>query len=376
MSTKEPHENLCEPLAQATGCKALNEQVALATFGGHPKGLRLEKIQDSPHFRDGRFRNVLSTSTDVSIGSYAKELLTSKAKRVPELEIPILRSEGSELATLGGNGLDLTWLGHSSVLLEIDGKRVLTDPVFGPRASPLSWVGPKRFHPVPVEPEKLPPLDLIIISHDHYDHLDFPTVSRMAHRETQWVTTLGVGAHLEAWGVAPERITELDWWDETQVAGLRVVATPARHFQGRGPTASKATFWASWAIMGPKHSVWFSGDTGPWQEGFQEIGQRLGGFDLSLIEIGAWNASWGNIHLGPENALKVHQQVGAKTMMPVHWGTFNLALHAWDQPICEIMRLAEQNNAQLVSPMMGERVHREAGVASFWQDRFSRYAPS
>lgn len=373
MSSSKEEKTLCEPLAQATGCKSMGEKVALAAFGGHPKGPRLEKIQSSPNFDGERFHNAIATPTDLSIGQYAKEFIGNKAQRVPDLELPILHSEGTELSTLGNNGLDLTWLGHSSVLLEIDGKRVLTDPVFGPRASPLSWVGPKRFHPVPVEPEKLPPLDLIIISHDHYDHLDFPTVSRMAHRETQWVTTLGVGAHLEAWGVPPDRITELDWWDEAEIAGLRVIATPARHFQGRGPTASKATFWASWAIKGPKHSVWFSGDTGPWQQGFEEIGQRLGGFDLSLIEIGAWNEAWGNIHLGPANALKVHQQVRAKTMMPVHWGTFNLALHAWDQPICELMRLAQENNTQLDSPMMGQRVHRESGVAQFWQDRFSSY---
>lgn len=283
---------------------------------------------------------------------------------------------GDELATLGGEDLNVTWLGHSSVLLEIDNKRVLTDPVFGPRASPLSWLGPKRFHPVPIAPQNLPPLDLILVSHDHYDHLDFPTVCQLADRDTTWVTSLGVGAHLEAWGINPERIIELDWWEEAEVSSIRVVATPARHFQGRGPTASKATFWASWALIGPKHSVWFSGDTGPWEKAFREIRQRLGPFDLSLVETGAWNAAWGNIHLGPENTLVTHQLIGAKTMMPVHWGTFNLALHAWDQPICELMRRAQQAGTQLLAPMMGQRVHRESGVHQFWQDRFDKYKPA
>lgn len=373
MPTTQNSDQLCESLAQATGCKTLGTQTAMASFGGHPQGARLEKIRSSPHFDGQRFKNAIATPTATPMGKLAKEYLKNKALRVPEIDIPIVPSDGTELSSLGGNGLDLCWLGHSSVLLEIDGKRVLSEPVFGPRASPLSWLGPKRFHAVPIEAEILPPLDLIIVSHDHYDHLDFPTVSRMAHRETQWVTTLGVGAHLEAWGVPPERITELDWWEEKEISGLRVVATPARHFQGRGPTASKATFWASWAVIGPKHSVWFSGDTGPWEEAFEEIGERLGGFDLSLIEIGAWNKAWGNIHLGPENAMKVHTQVKAKTMMPVHWGTFNLALHAWDQPICELMRMAQEQDIQLLSPMMGKRVHREFGVDLFWQDRFARY---
>jgi L-ascorbate metabolism protein UlaG (beta-lactamase superfamily) len=182
------------------------------------------------------------------------------------------------------------------------------------------------------------------------------------------VTSLGVGAHLEAWGVPPGRITELDWWEETEVAGLQLVATPARHFSGRGFGASK-TFWSGFAVRGPRHSVWFSGDTGPWDEGFAEIGERFGGFDLSMIEIGAWHPSWGTIHLGPENALKVHELVRAKTLMPVHWGTFNLALHAWDQPIAHIQRLAEAANIQLLSPMMGETVHRESGVAEYWRGR-------
>lgn len=373
MTRSKQASHFCESLAHATGRKSLGAQVGLATFGAHPGGERLEKIQDSPYFDGTRFQNPIATPTDTPMGELAKDYFTGKEQRVPEVDIPILSSDGSQLGTLGSEGLNVTWLGHSSVLLEIDGKRVLTDPVFGPRASPLAWVGPKRFHQVPVQPENLPPLDVIIISHDHYDHLDFPTVSRMAHRDCKWVTALGVGAHLEMWGVPAEHIIELDWWQETEVEGLRVVATPARHFQGRGPSASKATFWGSWSVAGPKHSVWFSGDTGPWSEAFEEIGQRMGGFDLSLVEIGAWNSAWGNIHLGPENALEVHRQVRAKTMMPVHWGTFNLAFHAWDQPICELMRLAEQSGTQILAPMMGTRVHRESGVHSFWQDRYAKY---
>lgn len=367
MSSNE--EVLYEPLAQATGVRECGAKLGLAALGGKVEGARLERIQDSPCFDGKRFVNPVETSLAAPGLGLAWSYLFDKTEREPKDPFPIVSPEPRSLATGGGEALRVTWLGHSTMLLEIDGKLVLTDPVFGPRASPVSWMGPRRFHAAPIEPEQLPPLDLILVSHDHYDHLDFPTISRLAHRETQWVTSLGVGAHLESWGVASERITELGWWEEADFGGLQVTATPCRHFSGRGPGSSASTFWASWALRGPRHSVWFSGDTGPWDEGFAEIGERLGGFDLSMIEIGAWHPAWGNIHLGPENALRVHELVRAKTLMPVHWGTFSLALHAWDQPIVHLLELVERSGVQLLSPMMGQTVHRESGVAQYWAGR-------
>lgn len=362
-------EILHEPLAQATGVRSCGAKLGMATLGGRVDGARREKITDCDHFNGKRFVNPIETPAAAPSLDLAKQYLFDKAERVPKDDFPIVRPEAGSLAPGRGEPLRITWLGHSTVLIEIDGKLVLTDPVLGPRASPVSWLGPKRFHPAPVEVEQLPPLDLILVSHDHYDHLDFPTISRLAHRETPWVTSLGVGAHLESWGVDPQRITELDWWESLDLSGLRVTATPSRHFAGRGPGSASETFWSSWALQGPKHSVWFSGDTGPWDEGFAEIGERFGGFDLSMIEIGAWHPAWGTIHLGPENALRVHELVRAKTLMPVHWGTFNLALHAWDQPIAHMLALVEQAGTQLLSPMMGQTVHREAGVAEYWRAR-------
>lgn len=360
---------LPESLAQATGVRECGAKRGASALGGKVAGARLERIQDSPHFDGQRFINPVQTPRAAPSLGMAWEYLFDRAEREPKDPFPIVHPETGSLAPGRGEALRVTWLGHSTVLLEIDGKLVLTDPVFGPRASPVTWMGPKRFHPVPIEPDQLPPLDLILISHDHYDHLDLPTISRLAGRETPWVTSLGVGAHLESWGVPAERITELAWWEEADVGGVNVTATPSRHFAGRGPGASAATFWSSWALRGPRHSVWFSGDTGPWDEGFAEIGERFGGFDLSMIEIGAWNPAWGSIHLGPENAMRVHQQVRAKTMMPVHWGTFSLALHAWDQPIVHLLELADHSAVQLLSPMMGQTVHRESGVAQYWRDR-------
>ena len=356
-------------LAQSTGRRKCGGSSGLAAFGGKVNGARFERVQSSSYFNGTRFVNPIETSLAQPSAGLAWEYVAGGKDRVPKEEFPLVFPARADLQVGKGEALQVTWLGHSTMLIEIDGHLVLTDPVFGPRASPVSWMGPKRFHPPPLEPEQLPPLDAIVVSHDHYDHLDFPSVSRLAHRTTTWVTALGVGAHLETWGVAPELIVELDWWEAASVRDLEITAAPARHFQGRGPGTAAQTFWASWAIRGPKHSVWFSGDTGLWEEAFAEIGQRFGGFDLSMIEIGAWHPSWGSIHLGPENALRAHQLVRAKTMMPVHWGTFNLALHAWDQPLCHLMELANQNDTQLLSPMMGVTAHREKGVAEYWRQR-------
>jgi L-ascorbate metabolism protein UlaG (beta-lactamase superfamily) len=363
-------ESLTEDLATATGVRSCGARIGLAALGGKVSDARLERVTASPHFTGKGFVNPIATPQAVrDAGGLVWQYVAGKEQREPREPLPILFPETGSLTARRGEPLRLTWLGHSTVLLDIDGVLVLTDPVFGPRAAPVSWAGPKRFHPPPVPVAKLPPIDVVLVSHDHYDHLDFPTIQALASTGARFVTSLGVGAHLEHWGVPAHHITELDWWEHTEVKTLRITAAPARHFAGRGPGASAHTFWSSWALQGPRHSAWFSGDTGPYDDGFSEIGARFGGFDLSMIEIGAWNPAWGNIHLGPENAVRVHQQVRARTMMPVHWGTFNLALHAWDQPIRHVMALAEQHDVHLLSPMMGQTVHRESGVSPYWLKR-------
>ena len=224
------------------------------------------------------------------------------------------------------------------MLLEIDGLRVLTDPVWGPRASPSQFAGPKRFQPVPVPLRAMPPIDLVIVSHDHYDHLDYPTIRELVKHDVPFVTSLGVGAHLEAWGVPSQRITELDWWDSYDLpnTGLTVTAAPSQHFSGRGLKGGNATLWSSMVIRSPRHSVFFSGDTGLTSE-YRTIGERLGPFDLVMLEVGAFHPAWGDIHLGPKNALDALQMLGGGAFLPVHWGTFCLAMHAWDQPAEELL---------------------------------------
>jgi L-ascorbate metabolism protein UlaG (beta-lactamase superfamily) len=250
-----------------------------------------------------------------------------------------------------------TWLGHSTVLLEIDGVRVLTDPVWGPRASPSRLVGPKRFQPVPVALRAMPPIDVVVISHDHYDHLDYSTIRQLAKSNVPFVTSLGVGAHLEAWGVRSERIVELDWWESHTVPNTELVVTaaPSQHFSGRGLTDRNETLWSSMVLRSPRHAVFFSGDTGLTTE-YQTIRERLGPFDLVMLEVGAFHPAWGDIHLGPENALRALALLGGGPFLPVHWGTFSLAMHAWDQPAEFLLESAPKLNTQLLMPRLGEPI--------------------
>ena len=253
------------------------------------------------------------------------------------------------------------------MLLELDGARVLTDPVFGERASPLSFAGPRRFHPVPVALAELPPLDLVVLSHDHYDHLCRDTMAALARMSVPIVTALGVGARLEALGIDARRITELDWHESTQVGPLRVTAAPSQHFSGRAVGDRNHTLWASWVLEGTRHKVYFSGDTGFTDE-FRSIGERYGPFDLVMLEVGAWNEAWGDIHLGPKNALRAFDMLGGGALLPVHWGTFNLALHAWDEP-AETLR-AEAGGRRIVTPGLGrvvELAHFE-GATPWWRE--------
>ena len=272
-------------------------------------------------------------------------------------------------------GLRVTWLGHSTLLIEIDGLRVLTDPVWGLRASPLRVAGPRRFQPVPVPLRSLPTLDLVLISHDHYDHLDYPTIRQLRKRRMPFVTSLGVGAHLESWGVPRQHIFELDWWESYTLPNseLTVTATPSQHFSGRTPGSRNSTLWSSLVIRSPRHTVFFSGDTGLTNE-YQSIRERFGPFDLVMLEVGAFHPSWGDMHLGPENALKALALLGGGTFLPIHWGTFALGMHPWDQPAETLLQLAPRSGAQLMMPRLGaptEPAHAEL-VEPWWREAKAR----
>jgi len=345
----------------------------MRSLGRRAAGARLERMRASPLWSGDGFRNVHPIAAGLRDPNTPMptlgEFLCGGERRVPAGPLPSMNPLGG-WAKAPASGLRATWLGHSTVLIEIDGRRVLTDPVWGPRASPSRLAGPRRFQPVPVPLRALPPLDLVLVSHDHYDHLDFPTIRELARRDQPFVTSLGVGAHLEAWGVRPERIVELDWWQSHEVpgTGLTVTAAPSQHFSGRGLRDRNATLWSSLVVRSPRHAVFFSGDTGLTSE-YARIRERLGPFDLVMLEVGAFHPAWGDIHLGPRNALEALALLGGGAFLPVHWGTFSLAMHAWDQPAEALLELGPRAGARLVMPRLGEPVepaHAEE-VEPWWR---------
>jgi len=347
-------------------------------FGRQPSGLRLERMQASQRYKDGEFRNLhpilpgLRGGNMPSIGDF----LCGGGRRVPTAPLPA-RDPRPTWSKLAETGLRVTWLGHSTLLVELDGVRILTDPVWGERVSPVGFAGPKRFHPVPVKLSQLPRLDAVIVSHDHYDHLDYPTILELAKTDVPFVTSLGVGSHLESWGVPETRITELDWWESAAIAGGKATiwAAPAQHFSGRAPGLRNTTAWSSFAVRSERHSFFFSGDTGLTTE-YSTIRERLGHFDIVALEVGAFHPAWGDIHLGPENALKAFELLQGGRFLPVHWGTFNLAMHDWDEPAEVLLR--HGHGAPLLMPQLGEAVEpsRVGGPLPWWRSPDTAPAPS
>ncbi|MDE2082308.1 MAG: MBL fold metallo-hydrolase [Burkholderiales bacterium] len=345
----------------------------MKSLGARAAGLRLERMQASGQWRDGSFRNLAPIRPGLRDPAARMptlaEFLCGGARRVPGAPLPA-QDPRPCWQRAPASGLRATWIGHSTVLLEVDGARLLTDPVWGRRASPSQLAGPRRFQPAAVPLAALPPLDAVLISHDHYDHLCHPTIRALARTPVPFITSLGVGAHLQAWGVAPERITELDWWDSHRVPGteVEVTATPSQHFSGRGLKDRNATLWSGLALRGPRHRVFFSGDTGLTDQ-YSDIRLRLGRFDLVLLEVGAFHPAWGDIHLGPDNALQALQLLGGGAFLPVHWGTFSLAMHAWDDPVETLLAQAPRQGVHLLMPRLGEAVEpaQVDSVTPWWR---------
>ncbi|MFF1308535.1 MBL fold metallo-hydrolase [Streptomyces sp. NPDC058307] len=343
----------------SSGLRALQP----AAFGADPSGERMARIRRSPHFEHGVFQNPGGTARTRPEGSaveFAKTFFDSdgRQQRAPEGRIPVHATTLADLSKPPATGLRLTWMGHSSVLAEIDGRRVLFDPVWGERCSPFPFAGPKRLHPVPLPLTALGPVDVVVISHDHYDHLDMPTIKELAGTDTVFAVPLGVGAHLEHWGVSADRVRELDWHESTQVAGLTLTATPARHFCGRGLRNTQHTLWASWVVAGEEHRVYHSGDTG-YFDGFKDIGAAFGPFDATMIQLGAYSEFWPDIHMTPEEAVRSHLDLqggdaAEGVLLPIHWGTFNLATHPWAEPAEQTMLLSHKAGAAMATPRPGE----------------------
>ncbi|MHB1938269.1 MAG: MBL fold metallo-hydrolase [Acidobacteriaceae bacterium] len=290
-------------------------------------------------------------------GRMVRRLLFERRRGNPKRVVGPFRTDTSIYAVPPAHGLRVTWMGHSSLLIEIDGLRILTDPVWSERASLVQFAGPRRFYPPTLDLKDLPPLDAVLLSHDHYDHLDRGTIKRLAGllkgQSTRFIVSLGLRRYLEAWGIAPQKITELNWGQTTSLGNdCQITATPARHFSGRGLWGRNTTLWSSFVIRGNRHNVFFGADSGMFP-GFRAIGDSLGPFDLTMLEIGAYDADWPDIHMGPIHAAQAHIDLRGKLLLPIHWGLFNLAFHPWQEPIERLMIAAAEKNVQLFLPSPG-----------------------
>jgi L-ascorbate metabolism protein UlaG (beta-lactamase superfamily) len=282
-----------------------------------------------------------------------RDFFVGGGESTPKRPLGPFHTDTTLYRTPPSTGLRVTWMGHSTLLIEIDGKRILTDPVWSSHASPVPILFAKRFYPPPLPLDQLPPLDLVLLSHDHYDHLDAPTIKRLARTDVPFVCSLGMGEYLKRWGVPSHRITELDWTGETSLGDIKITAVPARHFSGRGSTRF-GTLWSAFVIKGPRHSIFFGADSGPFTEGYREIGNVYGPFDLTMLEIGAYGPYWPQIHLSPPYAAEGHLALRGEVLLPIHWGLFNLAYHPWREPVEWIIREAEEKGIKLLLPRPGE----------------------
>ena len=314
-------------------------------------GARFER---SPNYRDGRFVNSEPTERMTAGGGWAavQYYLSSGQSRRPSGNLPVAQVDLDQFDSDSGSAV--AWLGHATVLIRINGVTVLTDPVFDEQ-TPLLLGRSRRLHPAPISRQNLPQIDAVLISHDHYDHLEESSVRYLAGVGVRFVVPLGVGSNLREWGVPNSQIVELDWWESVELNNVELVCPPARHFSGRSLFKLNQTLWSSWAILGPHYRVFYSGDTGFSRE-FASIGERYGPFDLTLIQISAYGDHWPDIHMKPSEAVEAHRAVGGETLLPVHWGTFDLALHPWDEPVKLLLEAATAESVRVIIPRPGETV--------------------
>ena len=323
-------------------------------IGGNPQGERLKRIQASPNYKEGKFRNVVETSMDLPPGKMLGvmwQFLKGGEGRVPKDTLPTVDFDRAAWEAVPDNSFAVAWFGHSSLLVKMGGITFLVDPVFGERASTFSFAGPKRFnyrHHIRVD--ELPPVDVVLLSHDHYDHLDHETILQLKGK--RFIAPLGVGAHLEHWGIPASFITEKDWWESIELGPVKLTLAPSRHFSGRGLANRASTLWGSWVLEAGGRKIYFGADSG-YSPTFTEVGKRLGPFDLALFECGAYNELWRGIHMMPEEVAQAALDVKTRVLMPIHWGKFSLAMHPWKEPVERLAMKAEELGIPLLTPRIG-----------------------
>ena len=334
-----------------------------------------ERVENSPQREDGIFvnpngvRNEFFSRESWDVGK--KFLFEKRIEPRPRGAVPILKINPADWTSLTPAQMRFSWLGHSSLLIAMEGALILADPVFDNRASPISWIGPERFFPPPVTAAELLPLDVVLITHDHYDHLERPTIMALVGKTAQFIVPLGIADLLLEWGVPQNKVTELDWWESHEYKGVKFTATPAVHYASRGPLDFNKRLWVSWAINGRDRSAFISGDSG-YFEAFKEVGRKLGPFDVAFLKIGAYadEGTWRRMHMTPEEAVAECLDVRGKLLVPHHWATFDLGLHPWKEPMERAVKSAEEQGVPYATPKPGELMDLGSiPQRDFWWER-------
>jgi L-ascorbate metabolism protein UlaG (beta-lactamase superfamily) len=338
-------------------------------FGATKKAIRTGEVLNSPNYKDGEFENQETTVTMTEFKlSTVPKFFTNGDNKIPDFPLPVEKVKPGQIGQLNDSLARITWFGHSTILLETAGKAILIDPMLGNVPAPIAWAGSPRFNEeLPIDAEDLPFIDAVLISHDHYDHLDYGSILKLKDKVGIFYTPLGVGAHLRSWGVDPDKVVELDWWDQESFDEFTFVATPARHFSGRGMFDRNCTQWCSWIIRTEDVNIFFSGDGG-YGKHFKEIGDKFGPFDFAMMECGQYNKQWANIHMLPDEIPQALSDLKSKTFMPIHWGAFKLALHPWKEPVEMAINAIQETDYIMATPAIGEQflIGQEMPNSNWW----------
>lgn len=342
-------------------------------YGGTPTQQQISDYEKLDNYKDDIFINQIPTSMNMKFGDYfstSMEFFMGSEDRQPKGKIPVEKIDSLDI--VNNKSLPrITWFGHSAFLLELQGKNILIDPMLGETPSPHSWLGnPRYYKKLPIEIEKMPYIDAVIISHDHYDHLDYGSIMKLKDKVGHFYVPLAVGSHFREWGIEESKITELNWHEKAQHDNLTFICAPARHFSGRGLTDRNETLWASWIIKSPSQNIYFSGDGG-YGPHFKEIGEKYGPFNFAMMECGQYNEKWGAIHMMPEETVQAFIDVKGGLLMPIHWGAFTLALHSWTDPIERVTAAAKKLNVPIATPKVGEPIiigDETYPTSRWWED--------
>lgn len=332
------------------------------SFGGDVTKTQKEKFEPLENFTNGKFINRKDVPEKLTLSKFLDigyRYFTTKIENgTPKNQIEIVKINPQDLH--GFNGSRVFWFGHSTFLIQHSGMNILIDPMFGKVPAPFDFLGAARFQEeLPIAPENLPKIDYVVFSHDHYDHLDYESVVKLKDKVEWFLTPLGLGNHLMRWGVKQEQIIELNWWESKSFDNISFTSTPSQHFSGRKFSNVKNTLWSSWVIQSDALSLYFSGDSG-YDVHFKEIGEKYGPFDLSLIECGQYNKLWSDVHMFPHQTAQAGVDLNSKVIFPIHWGTFKLAMHPWNEPAIEVLKEAKKKNLKVLIPRIGESIYLDS----------------